>query len=73
MFGRKKAQAPAQTYDPEKETPVLLSSICTGETLAGFKDRETGHFRSVTLVKSPADIEEFKRRFGIEGEIRREY
>lgn len=72
MFGRKRA-APAPAYDPDKETPILLSSICTGETLAGFKSREDGHFRSVTLIQSPEDLEAFKRAYGIEGEIRREY
>ena len=72
MFGRKKAP-PQAAYDPEKETPVLLSSICTGETLAGFKSLADGHFRSVMLIQSPADLAEFRRMFGIEGEIRREY
>ncbi len=72
MFGRKKA-APAAAYDPEKETPILLSSICTGETLAGFKSKEDGHFRSVMLIRSPADLDAFRQAFGIQGEIRREY
>lgn len=73
MFGWKKTKQIVPLYDQERETPILLASICTGETLAGFKDKATGHFRSVTLITSPADIEDFKMQYGIEGEIRREY
>lgn len=64
MFGKKK---PAQlSYDKENETPAVKSSICTGEKTAGFIDARTGKYRDVMLIKSSADLEEFKRRCGVD-------
>ena len=36
-------------YDPEKQYPVIRSSICTGEKTAGFKNKTDGHFTEVML------------------------
>ena len=33
-----------RTYDKEKLKPVLKCSICNGEQVAGFKNRQTGKF-----------------------------
>ena len=68
---RKKAVQPA--YDPERLTPVIRASICTGEQTAGFRENDTGRFREVMLIQSDEDILEFRRQFGIEGEIRTIY
>lgn len=48
-------------YDPEKHTPVLRSSICTGETTAGYKDKESGVFHEVMLIRDEEDLQEFRR------------
>ena len=64
---QKKASTPA--YDAAALEPVIRSSICTGEKVAGFREKETGRFREVSLIRSPADLEDFRRRYGIEGEI----
>ena len=69
----RKKQVPEMQYDPEKETPVIRSSICTGEKTAGFQDRKTGAFHDVMLIRSPADLQEFRRKYGITGEIRTIY
>ena len=58
-----------ETYDKERLYPAIRSSICTGEKVAGFKNRETGSFTEITLVTSDKDIEDFKSRFGITGEV----
>lgn len=64
MFGKKK---PAQlSYDKDKETPAVKSSICTGEKTAGFIDNKTGKYRDVMLIKSDADLIEFKRLYGVD-------
>ena len=64
MFGKKKnAQL---SYDKENETPAIKSSICTGEKTAGFIDSRTGKYRDVMLIKSSADLEEFKRMYGVD-------
>jgi hypothetical protein len=58
-----------ETYDKERLYPAIRSSICTGEKVAGFKNRETGSFTEITLVTSDKDIEDFKNRYGITGEV----
>ena len=64
MFGKKK---PAQlSYDKENETPAVKSSICTGEKTAGFIDNKTGKYHDVMLIKSEADLAEFKRLYDID-------
>ena len=64
MFGRKKETK--LSYDKENETPAVKSSICTGEKTAGFIDSRTGKYRDVILIKSSADLEEFKRICGVD-------
>ena len=34
----------AEPYDPATQIPVIRSSICTGEKVAGFKDKRSGRF-----------------------------
>ena len=60
----KKVSAPP--FDPAAEEPAIRCSICTGEQVAGFRDRRTGHFREVTLIKTPKDLETFKKDYGVE-------
>ena len=60
----KKASAPP--FDPAAEEPALRCSICTGEQVAGFRNKSTGHFREVTLIQSPKDLESFKKDYGVE-------
>ena len=62
FFCRKK---PACCYDPAVQQPALRCSICTGEQVAGFVDNATGHFAEVQLIRSPGDLEAFRRRYGI--------
>ena len=65
----KQKKTPAEAYDASTLEPVIRSSICTGEKVAGFRERETGRFRDVSLIRSQADLEAFKRKYGIEGEL----
>lgn len=69
----KQKKTPAETYDPALLEPVIRSSICTGEKVAGFREKETGRFREVSLIRSEGDLDAFKRKYGIEGEIRTIY
>ena len=74
MFGKKKIMEQTVKYDPESQYPVIRSSICTGEKVAGFKDKTGGHFTEVMLVKDPGDISSFKKMYGLDdAEIRTEY
>ena len=51
--------SPAMEYDPEKQRAVLKCSICNGEQVAGFKDRQTGHFTEVMLIRDGNDLDTF--------------
>ena len=64
MFCKKKSSK--LSYDKENETPAVKSSICTGEKTAGFIDNKTGKYRDVMLIKSDADLAEFKRMCGVD-------
>ena len=66
LFGRKKASKQAVQFDPETQYAVIRSSICTGEKVAGFKNKTDGHFTEVMLIRSPADEKEFKETYGVE-------
>ena len=72
MFFKKKQEP--RTYDKKNQKPVIRSSICTGEKTAGFQDICTGKFTEVMLIRTPSDLEEFCRLYGIgESEISTQY
>ena len=73
MFGLKKKRIEKKSYDRENMKPILHASICTGETVAGFKNRRTGKFEEVMLVKSEADKELFKEIYDIADDLPTEY
>ena len=62
FFFKKKETA---RYDPAVQKPVLRCSICTGEQVAGFQDRRTGHVEEVQLIRTLADLDAFRARYGI--------
>ena len=62
MFHKKIRQ---ESYDRESQRPVVRSSICTGEKVAGFKDIHTGKFTDVMLIRDSRDMERFLARYGI--------
>ncbi|MDE7432641.1 MAG: aspartate dehydrogenase [Lachnospiraceae bacterium] len=62
-----------QSYDKENKKPVIKSSICNGEQVAGFKDIHTGKVEEVMLIKSQADLDKFKAMYAIDEEITKEY
>ena len=70
LFGRKKTTSPPQA---PKGTPAIRCSICTGEQVAGFKNRETGRFEEVMLLRTPEDLRAFREKYGITGEIEKIY
>ena len=62
-----------KTYDKYNKKPVIKASICNGEQVAGFKDIHTGKIEEVMLIKSPSDLDIFKKMYGINEEIAKEY
>ena len=63
LFGKRKQ--PELVFDPEREYPVFLSSICTGEKAAGFRNKTDHRFREVMLIRSNQDLAAFMKRYGI--------
>ena len=61
--------AALSAFDRERLEPVIRSSICTGEKVAGFREKDTGRFREVCLIRSSADLDAFREKYGIEGDI----
>ena len=68
-----KKKAVVLSYDRENKKPVIKSSICNGEQVAGFKDVNTGKIEEIMLIKSQADLDKFKSMYGINEEIEKEY
>lgn len=63
-----------ESYDKENQKPVVKSSICTGEKVAGFKDLQTGKFTEVMLIKDSRDMDIFLEKYDISvAEIKTEY
>ena len=71
--GKKSRNQMAKTYDKQTQKPVLKCSICNGEQVAGFQDIHTGKFEEVMFIRNPADLEDFKEQYGIEGDIKKIY
>ena len=59
-------------YDPENQYAVIRSSICTGEKVAGFKNKADGHFTEVMLIRTAEDEDRFKKIYDL-GTIKKEY
>lgn len=68
LFFHKK-ESKHKTYDKTQWTPVLKKSICTGETVAGFRDNHTGKFRDEMLVRNNKDIRSFKELYDIKEDL----
>lgn len=58
MFNRRKKHTPP-LYDKTGKIPVIRSSICTGEQVAGFKDLYSGKFDELMLIRNGNDLIEF--------------
>lgn len=65
MFGRRKKQTEI-FYDQTGKIPVVRSSICTGEQVAGFKDEKTGKFDELMLIQGESDLLEFIRTYRVD-------
>ena len=72
-MGLFKKKTIVKTYDKDNKKPVIKASICNGEQIAGFKDIHTGKIEEVMLIKSPTDLDAFKKMYGIDDEIAKEY
>lgn len=72
MFGKKKQIMPSVPFDSENQVPVIKCSICNGEQVAGFKDKATGKFHEVMLIRSEQDLKIFLQMYGFT-KVEKEY
>ena len=71
MFQKKIKKEP---YDKEHLKPVIRSSICTGEKVAGFNDLESGKFTEVMLIRDKKDMDVFLEKYDVSvAEIKTEW
>ena len=63
------SQSAIPKYDSDRLSPAIRSSICTGEQVAGFRNRETRAFTEIMLIRSEKDLQNFKSKYGITGDI----
>lgn len=74
MFFSKRKKPAISSYDKDGKIPVIRSSICTGEQVAGFRDPVSGKFEELMLIRDGRDFQEFLRQYQVEEtEIRREW
>lgn len=72
MFGKKKLVK--REFDPTIYRPVLKCSICTGEQVAGFKDKNTDKFEEVMLIINDKDLKLFLKTYKLqESDLSKEY
>jgi len=72
MFGKKKTNIPDIDYNPDTMRAILKCSICNGEQVAGFKNKQTGHFTEVMLIRNGADLDAFMEKYDLSA-IAKEY
>ena len=65
LFRHKKETAAPVAYDPATQEPMLKASICTGETVAGFRERGGSRFDEVMLIKDEGDLEHFMKLYDL--------
>lgn len=65
MFGRKRKWEPEIPFYPETQLAVMKCSICNGEKVAGFQDKDTGKFHEVMLVRNEDDLQLFQQMYGL--------
>lgn len=64
--GAHRQPAPSTSFDPEKQEAVIRCSICTGEKVAGFRDKAGGRFTEVMLIRTPEDERAFKAAYHLD-------
>lgn len=58
-----------KTYDRDIVKPMIRASICNGEQVAGFRNLQTGAFEEIMLIRDEADLDDFKRQYGITEDV----
>ena len=73
MIFKKSKSVENPKYDSNKKEPIIKASICNGEQVVGFRNLDTGDFQEVMFISCNKDLEKFKNRYGIKGDIKKIY
>lgn len=65
LWKKSKKINPISDFDKTGKRPVIKSSICTGERVAGFKDEKTGHVEELMLIRDEKDLERFMQTYDV--------
>ena len=63
---KKTRKSTVYDYNPDNEKPMIRASICNGEQVAGFKDKTTGEFHEVMLIRDQKDLYDFMKQYGLD-------
>ncbi len=69
IFRRKNEKNNAPTFSLTEYEPVIRASICTGERVACMRSLTTGKLHEVMLLRSDADLEEFREMYGLQKNV----
>lgn len=69
---KKRVPTPVVSYDSNTQKPVIKCSICNGEQVAGFKNKSTGEFTEVMLIRNQDDLNCFMKMYEL-SDISKEY
>ncbi len=61
-----KKKTPPLLFPPDRYEPVLRRSICTGETTACARERETGKVHDLMLIRTEQDLKQFAKDYGVD-------
>lgn len=59
MFGKKREKSEKKSFDRETQKPAMRCSICIGERVFGFKNKATGKFEEVSLIRNDDELRHF--------------
>lgn len=68
LFKKRKSKTETFHFDRDKYIPVIKASICNGEQVIGWKEKETGKFEEVMFLRSNNDLQKFLTQYDISPE-----
>ena len=74
LFKKTRETPPLPDFPEAEYEPVIRCSICTGEQVSCMRSRSTGKLHEVMFLRSPEDLDEFCRQYGVDpAQVRKVY
>lgn len=71
-FFKKQEKISRIEFNKDRQRAVIKCSICNGEQVVGFKDKETGNFTEVMLIRNAKDLNQFMEMYEL-SDVTKEY